>query len=343
MLQLKRALGACVLATALLPIVAAHATTYYVSTSGSNSNPGTSSQPWRTVSYATSKMVAGDTTYVRGGTYNEVTIRFGKSGTQSAPIKLLNVSGQSPIIRLSSSSQVLIQHSSDFRKGVGWITIEGFDIGNGYNNIKIYNGHDLTIRRNYIHNSRHQGILGNGTRILIDRNTISRNGTCGSTCNQEHGVYLNGTAIKVTNNNFSYNLGYGVQWNGTVAYSSSKHAGPEFAISRNWVITNNNFSYQINRAGIVVWGSYCDGALIENNIFHENGSNIAAWHAQAIEFTGSGMSGIAIRNNLAYATSPGALRFLGVGASGYTSSGNTVNTTKPTTTQLAAPMSLQSL
>ena len=94
---------------------------------------------------------------------------------------------------------------------------------------------------------------------------------------------------------------------------------------------------------MVVWGSYCDGALIEGNTFYENGSNIASYHAQAIEFTGSGMSGIAIRNNLAYATSPGAMRFLSSGASGYTSYGNTVNTIKPTTTQLAAPTSLQSL
>jgi hypothetical protein len=345
MLRLKQAfgIGICVLTTALLPTVSVHAATYYVSTSGSNSNSGTSSSPWRTVAYAASKMVAGDTTYVRGGTYYEGTIRFGKSGTSSAPIKLLNVSGQYPIISLSSSSQVLIQNSADYRKAIGWITIEGFEIRNGYNNIKIYNGNDLTIRRNYIHNSHHQGILGNGTRILIDRNTINRNGTCGSTCNQEHGLYMNGTAIKVTNNKFYNNLGYGVQMNGTVSYSSN-NPGPEYAYSRNWVIANNIFSYQANRAGMVVWGSSCDNTLIENNTFYENGQNIASYHAQAIEFTGTGMSGLTIRYNLAYASAPGALLFLGSGATGYTSTGNTVNTVKPSlTTQLSAPTSLQSL
>src|SRR6187549_386423 len=98
MLRLKRTLCACILVCGLVPTVAAPAATYYVATTGNNSNPGTSSQPWRTIAYAVPKMVAGDTTYVKGGTYSEGLIQFLKSGTQSAPIKLLNASGQFPII-----------------------------------------------------------------------------------------------------------------------------------------------------------------------------------------------------------------------------------------------------
>lgn len=50
------------------------AATYYVnnqSTSASDSNPGTESQPWQTLSKASSTVAPGDTVIVRPGTYNE--------------------------------------------------------------------------------------------------------------------------------------------------------------------------------------------------------------------------------------------------------------------------------
>ncbi len=47
------------------------AATYYVSTSGSDSNPGTQSQPWKTIQKAANTVAAGDTVTVDAGTYNE--------------------------------------------------------------------------------------------------------------------------------------------------------------------------------------------------------------------------------------------------------------------------------
>ena len=49
-----------------------HGATYYVSTSGNDGNNGTSlSTPWRTINKAAQMMVAGDTVFIRGGTYRE--------------------------------------------------------------------------------------------------------------------------------------------------------------------------------------------------------------------------------------------------------------------------------
>jgi hypothetical protein len=51
------------------------AATYYVSTTGSNANPGTISQPWLTLNYALSvgsPTSCGDTIYVRAGTYASI-------------------------------------------------------------------------------------------------------------------------------------------------------------------------------------------------------------------------------------------------------------------------------
>lgn len=334
----KRYLVACILAIVLGPAVASHAATYYVATTGNDGNPGTSSLPWRTVAYAASKMVAGDTTYVKGGTYQEGLIRFGRSGTSSAPIKLLNVSGQYPIINFidkTSTRQIRIQNYSDATKAIAWITIEGFEIRNGYVGIKIVNGQNLTFRRNWIHHNLTHAIFGNTTKSVIDRSRINHNGdfsrcaTTSSVCNQHHGIYMNGTALTVTNNLFYDNLGVGVQQNATVSYSSSTHPGSDFALSSNWIITNNTIAYNNYGAGIVVWGNNADNTRIENNILYENCSKCATYHTNGVVFTGaSGSTGLVIRNNLAYATGSGGVKFLGSGGS-YTESGNIVNTYSP--------------
>ncbi|MDF0666245.1 MAG: right-handed parallel beta-helix repeat-containing protein [Nitrospira sp.] len=337
MLRLKRAIGACILASAFLPAVVTHAATYYVATTGNNSNSGTSSKPWRTVAYATSKMVAGDTTYVRGGTYMEGLIQFGRSGTSSTPIKLLNAPGEFPIINFidrTSTRQLLFKSFSGSQNAIAWITFEGFELRNGYVGLKIINGQNLTIRRNWIHHHLTQGIYGNATKSLIDRNKINHNGDfsrCGSTpsmCNQHHGLYMNGTAITVTNNLFYDNLAIGVQLNGTVSYKSSAHPGSDFALSRNWVITNNTIAYHGYGAGIVIWGDNGDNARIENNILYENCAKCASYHTNGIVFTGTGSTGIVIRNNIAYASGSGGTKFLSSGGS-YTQSGNLVNSYHP--------------
>ena len=67
---------------------------YYVSTDGSDANPGTIDQPFLTIQKAASAMVAGDATYVRAGTYRE-TITPGRSGTSMAPITFQPYNGES--------------------------------------------------------------------------------------------------------------------------------------------------------------------------------------------------------------------------------------------------------
>jgi hypothetical protein len=321
-------MGACILAGTFLLTISAHAGTYYVATNGNDGNPGTSTKPWRTVAYATNQMGAGDTTYVRGGTYKEGPIRFRKSGTSSAPIKLLSAPGEFPIIDFldkATSKQIRFENSSGIKYPIGWITVEGFQIRNAYNGFKIYNGHDLTIRRNSIQNSKSQGVHGNGTRILFERNSINHNG---SSSTLDHGIYMNGTAITIINNLIYANKCYGIQVNGTVSYSSSSHPGPEFANSSNWVISNNTFGYN-GCAGIVLW-RFTPNARTENNIFYENSvTGASSSSAQGIAFVSTSGSGITVRNNLAYASGSGGTKFLSSATINYTQSGNIVNTLKP--------------
>ena len=337
MFRLNQIMGTCILAGTFLLTISAHAGTYYVATTGSNGNPGSSTKPWRTIAYAAAQMGAGDTTYVRGGTYHEQLIQFRRSGTSSTPIKLLSQSGEFPVIDFdnkASNKIILFQNSSGYKYGVGWITMEGFEIKNAYNGIKIYNGYDLTIRRNWIHDSRGSGIYGNGTRILIDRNRINHNAYGSSFPPGGHGIYANGTAFTITNNLIYDNLSYGIQQNGASNsfYRSTYHPSPEFAVSANWVVANNTIAYNKNGAGMVVWGSTCNKARIENNIFYENAINNSSTTAQGINFISTTCTGITIRNNLAYASGSGGSRFLGSAAKEggtYTQSNNVVNTVLP--------------
>ena len=59
------------LCTILFSSNTAHATTYYVATNGNDSNPGTNSQPLRTINQGVGKLSAGDTLLVKAGTYAE--------------------------------------------------------------------------------------------------------------------------------------------------------------------------------------------------------------------------------------------------------------------------------
>ncbi|KAK6581646.1 hypothetical protein PZA11_005343 [Diplocarpon coronariae] len=78
----------------------AYGATYYVSPSGSDSAAGTLAAPYRGIQMAVDKAVAGDTIYLRGGTYSPTTnIQIkSKSGTVSAPITLSSYNGEKVII-----------------------------------------------------------------------------------------------------------------------------------------------------------------------------------------------------------------------------------------------------
>src|SRR6202035_5078175 len=60
----------------------ARCSTYYVSTSGKDTNLGTITSPWRTIQHAANSVKAGDTVYVRAGVYNEI-VSIPASGSAS--------------------------------------------------------------------------------------------------------------------------------------------------------------------------------------------------------------------------------------------------------------------
>ena len=71
--------------------------TYYVSTTGSDENPGTLEQPFLTIGRAAELMNAGDTCIIREGTYRETVIPK-NSGSKGSPITFKAYPGENVIV-----------------------------------------------------------------------------------------------------------------------------------------------------------------------------------------------------------------------------------------------------
>jgi hypothetical protein len=85
MTSLRNLLFILILTTVTSISFAQAGSTFYVSTSGSDSNSGSASAPWKTIQHAASTVTAGATVIVESGTYHE-SVTFSNSGTSSEPI-----------------------------------------------------------------------------------------------------------------------------------------------------------------------------------------------------------------------------------------------------------------
>jgi hypothetical protein len=150
--------------------------TYYVAKNGSNSNPGTLSQPWLTIQKAANTIVAGDTVYVRSGVYNEYVYigtsppYTGKSGTATNPIVYKAYPGEYPIIDGTGLSNTG-GYSLITVYNVSYCTIEGFELRNSSKHgIWAFGTYsNLTLRRMKIHDTQISGIyIEKGSNLLVD-------------------------------------------------------------------------------------------------------------------------------------------------------------------------------
>ncbi|MCD4729069.1 MAG: alpha-L-fucosidase, partial [Bacteroidales bacterium] len=70
---------------------------YYVSATGSDNNPGTFQEAFKTIQKAAAIMLAGDTCFIREGSYRETVIPV-SNGTQTAPIVFINYNNERVVI-----------------------------------------------------------------------------------------------------------------------------------------------------------------------------------------------------------------------------------------------------
>jgi hypothetical protein len=77
----------------LLALPTAFARDFFISPNGNDLNPGSLAEPWRTFTFAVSRLEAGDRLLVMEGTYREGNIRLSNSGTAEDPIVIQAIDG----------------------------------------------------------------------------------------------------------------------------------------------------------------------------------------------------------------------------------------------------------
>jgi hypothetical protein len=269
----------------------------HVATTGDDGNAGTSEAPLATIQKAVSLVRAGDTILIGGGLYKGHVI-LSVSGEPDKPIVLKNAPGEKPILDGEGRGRIELKSEHGWRKAIGWITVEGIEVKNGWDGIKFYNAHHITLRGNYLHDNLNQGILGNGHHVRIEGNTIAHNGfkEDNEKSNLEHGIYCTGTDFTIVNNVIHSNKAYGIQIAG-YPHKPEDQPAVEFGGARRWLVSHNTIAFNQNRAGIVIWQSDATDCIIQNNIFYKNSATLGSGAVQGIDFVGPG-GGHVIRNNL---------------------------------------------
>lgn len=149
----------------MLAASSAHSTTYIVSPRGKTVAAGTLEFPLQTINGAVARAVAGDTIQVRSGTYAEE-IKIYKSGTPSAPIRLMAYPGDSPIIDGGNSRPG--QWGALVYFGGNYLQLSGFEIRNSaFYGVHLEGQHDTAQNLN-VHHTYLNGILARGDYSLVE-------------------------------------------------------------------------------------------------------------------------------------------------------------------------------
>jgi hypothetical protein len=287
-----------------LAVVRASGATLYVGAQGNDSNPGTATQPFRTITRAYSLAGPGTTILVTPGVYSDYTsgwgLHLGKSGTASSPIVLRS--------QVRGGAVIDGQNASDRNVAIyldgSYNIIDGFDIRGGpLGGITIW-GNDNQILNNDIHHNGtppsasafgQDGIYSseNTHDTVYQANYIHDNGRTGS--NLDHALYLCGDNEVVINNVLVRNAAYGLHIAGYTTVSNMK-------------VYNNVMAYN-GKSGIILWMAV-SGVDIKNNIIYGNGRfGLDSYDAHG--------SGVTLDRNLVFGNGSGNYNFIN-GASDYT-------------------------
>ena len=286
-----------------------YANTYYVSTTGNNSNNGSLNSPWLSLSYAVSMAAPGDTILMRAGTHttNEVWIRSGMGGSVGNYLTIKNYPNEIPSI--GGNSRIIV--SADY------VRIEGLHFRLPYRISGASNGIQI-IGNTFIGPQPFYGAIefyaNNG---LIQNNYIEIDGGGGSL---HHGIYLHyGKENIVKNNYIAGSSGYGIH-----VYDEIKAGDPpDLRKQYKNIIIESNHVTNSGSAGIIISagespskGIEIDGVVVKNNLVTNNNfgiairlygvvRNIDIWNnviynnnGDGIHITAADVDSVSIKNNI---------------------------------------------
>jgi parallel beta helix pectate lyase-like protein/pectate lyase-like protein len=305
-------------------VLTAPAARYYVDPKGTDSNPGTSTAPFKTIQRAADRAKPGDTVVVRRGRYTGgeriVSVTRGGAAREWLTFIAEPIGGAVLDGRNGASHEAWY-----FGPQVSYVLVEGFEItGLQEHGFDTYGGgvHDLVIARNHVHhigrnctntsNGRTGASLGEGTsRVTFDGNVwhdIGRFAPGENGCrpsnenyqNHDHGIYVaDADEITITNNVF-YNFARG--W-AVHRYFSRGTSSRGLTIVNNTFVGNNPY-----RSGQIILATPTAGLRIENNIFYR--PQEAALNFENLEFTGASVRGNMIYGAVIKAGRPRGVSFV---------------------------------
>ncbi len=261
---------------------AASGSTYYVSTTGNDGNPGSSGSPFLTIAHAVGLVGPGDTIVVKSGTYHESVDLGSLSGTDSDYITIKSeVPGGAYIDTTSLGSGYDLE---PFRGAPSYIEINGFELSSGANSagVRFDGGHHTKVYNNTIHDTGASGIqLDHGDYRFIENNTIY---------NCAYSMYFAGSGISIWQAHASDNAsGFHNIIRNNISYSNDNLPGTA-ETDGNGIIFDDSRNTQ-NGSTL---GAYAASTLIENNLTYDNGG-------RGIEVYIS--DNVTVRNNTAYKNS----------------------------------------
>ncbi|MCW2600021.1 MAG: hypothetical protein JWM02_1850 [Frankiales bacterium] len=266
----------------------------FVAPSGSDSNPGTRSRPFRQVNKAAQVAGAGTVVHVAPGTYGPVT--SSRSGTSSAPITFRSDSRWQAIISAPG-------HTSAWSNSGQWVVIQEFSITRADYNGIVTTSSNGTFLGNNIHHLAAPTCSRGGAGIVAESYTSQNNDAIGNVihnilapgdCARIHGIYYQSpNAGRILNNVIYQTSGWGIHlW----------HNASNITISNNTLVQNR-------QGGMLIGGSMEGNDVapgLASNILVTN--NIAAYNGHY----GIGESGRVGHNtyadNLVYGNSKGGYR-----------------------------------
>lgn len=239
---------------------------YYVATTGDDSHPGTEARPWRTVQKAANTMVAGDTVFIRAGTYVE-RVTPTQSGTDGGYITYQSYPGEEVVIESpntwSSDYCFHLPDGSDLHhlRFTG-LTLRNANFANFYSDADgALPKHHLIVDGLTIEYGGF-GVLWHGANTDSEITNCEIHNTSGGILVQ-NGAFEN---ILIDGNHVSYSVPYpGFPWgNHNIHIQGIGSASTGVTVA-------NNLIHHAERQGISVW--YTNHVLIRGNHNHHNGAS----------------------------------------------------------------------
>jgi parallel beta-helix repeat protein len=157
------------------PVFAQTPHTYYVATTGNDTNPGTISQPFKTIQHGIDAMSGGDTVYIRGGVYNQPVKFSYKTNTSGLYLTLSSYNNEAVIIdgtnvpfNYDQEGLVYVKRSDNVR--ITGLTVQHADMAGIY----VSYTNNTVIENNHTYDTVKSGISAWGaTNIKIYGNDIA--------------------------------------------------------------------------------------------------------------------------------------------------------------------------